>query len=329
MLSNIVNLATIGTGWITEAFIAAVNEVDGLNLAAVYSRDIEKGKAFAIKHGALRSFSSLEALAITKTIDAVYIASPNVCHFEQSRFFLQHKKHVICEKPITSTKAEAEELVALAAKNNVIFMEAIMAMHLPQLGILEQAISKIGRISLAQFDYCQLSSKYQALSEGNLPNIFNINMKTGCIMDIGIYCVYLAMHLFPDYKGFSASAVKLDSTIDLCGSSVFEYDNMLVNLTYSKIANSGGFSEIQGDKGTIVIDFISRLHGASIKTGDKVEQLFRSSPTEKAMLGEAQAFYNYIADFETHIERYNYLSQLAIKVSGVLEEMRRKSGVNF
>lgn len=329
MSHKIVSIATIGTGWITEAFIAAVGEVEGLNLTAVYSRDKEKGKAFAKKHGALQSFYSLDELASADNIDAVYIASPNICHFEQSKFFLQHKKHVICEKPITSTKTEAEELVALAAKNDVIFMEAIMAMHLPQLGVLEEAISNIGRISMAQLDYCQLSSKYQALQEGTLPNIFNIEMKTGCIMDIGIYCVYLMMHLFPNYKGFSAAAVKLDSTIDLCGSSVFEYDNMLANLTYSKIANSGGFSEIQGDKGTVIIDFISRLHGISIKNGDKVEQLFKAAPDEKAMRGEAQAFYNYITDLETHSEKYHYLSKLAIKVSGVLEEIRRKSGVNF
>lgn len=329
MDNKIVRYATIGTGWITEAFIDAASTVDGLMLQGVYSRDISKANEFAKKHNALFAFDDINSLVTSDEIDAIYIASPNVCHYDQSKLFLQNKKHVICEKPITISKEQAIELFEIAKENGVIFMEAIMAMHMPQLGLLEEAIKQIGRVSLARFDFSQLSSKYPALLKGELPNIFNIDMYTGCIMDIGIYCIYLALRLFPDFKDITAKAVNLPSSLDLCGTAIFEYDDKLVNLTYSKIADGTTFSEIHGDKGTIVIDMPSQLKGISIKYKNSTENIYIANEDDKPMRYEAQSFYEYITAFDKHSQKYEFLSNLCIKVSDTLAIIRQKSGVNF
>ena len=78
---------TIGTSWITDSFIQGASLVDGMELAAVYSRNLETGKAFSKKYGNTAVFTDLEQMAKGDLIDSVYIASPNVLHYEQSRIF--------------------------------------------------------------------------------------------------------------------------------------------------------------------------------------------------------------------------------------------------
>ena len=65
-------------------------------------------------------------MAADEEIDAVYIASPNRLHYEQSKLFLQHGKHVICEKPITVEPEELQELQELAQQKNLIYIEALI-----------------------------------------------------------------------------------------------------------------------------------------------------------------------------------------------------------
>lgn len=74
----------IGTNWITEEFIQAGQEVEGFSLQAVYSRTIERAKEIADKYHAPFAYNSLEEMATSKNMDAVYIASPNSCHAEQA-----------------------------------------------------------------------------------------------------------------------------------------------------------------------------------------------------------------------------------------------------
>lgn len=92
-----IRFAVVGTNWITERFIDAAHESGKLTLTAVYSRKLEQAKAFGANYHVSAFFDSLEALAQSDGIDAVYIASPNSLHYQQSLLFLSHKKHVICE----------------------------------------------------------------------------------------------------------------------------------------------------------------------------------------------------------------------------------------
>ena len=104
----------IGTGWITEAFLAGAAGVPGMALRAVCSRSEERGREFAARHGADLVFTDPARMAASPDIDAVYIASPNVLHAAQSRLFLENGKHVLCEKPLAARPEEVESLQALA-----------------------------------------------------------------------------------------------------------------------------------------------------------------------------------------------------------------------
>ena len=112
-----IRLATVGTGWIVGEFLKGVREAGGICYTACYSRDQQRGEAFAEEWGAQKVYTDLAQMAADEEIDAVYIASPNRLHYEQSNLFLQHGKHVICEKPITVEPEELQELQELAQQN--------------------------------------------------------------------------------------------------------------------------------------------------------------------------------------------------------------------
>ena len=319
--------AVVGTGWIADAFIEGAALAGGLRLASVYSRREETGCAFAQKYGDIPVWTDLEALAASKEIDAVYIASPNVLHYPQSRLFLEHGKHVLCEKPIT----------ALAAERELVYLEAIMMRHLPARTVLKEAAGRLGTIRSARFDFSQLSSKYAALRAGGLPNIFNPAMATGGLMDLGIYCVYPALDLFGRPERIDGTAVFLESGADAAGSCQLRYPDKVVTLTYSKTAQSRIGSEILGDEGTLVIDSISQLTGMRLIRPDGTEErLIGERSKAELMSGEAAAFRRFI---ETHAvaagadsaarSDYADAAALSLAVCETLEAIRQKAGIRF
>ena len=323
-----VKFAVIGTGWIAEEFVKGTKHVEGLEFSAVYSRSKEKGKAFAQPFGGAEIFDDINALA-KSDVDAVYIASPNSLHYEQSKLMLQNGKHVICEKPITVEPEEFEELRALAQEKGLVYMEAIMYMHLPARKTLKKALENLGEITTAHFDFSQLSSKYPALKRGELPNIFNPKFATGCLMDLGIYCVYPALDLFGEPKKITSAAGFLSTGADGYGTTVFDYEDKQVTLTFSKVGQSRFGSQIFGDNGTISTPSISKLVNVSYFDNDGNETALTPDAEKHVLMSyEAQSFYNYITNPEAKQELES-INDLTLAVSKAMKIIREKTGIKF
>lgn len=321
--------ATVGTGWITDAFIEGAALAGGLELAAVYSRQEDTGRAFASKHGGAAVYTDLALLAQCPEIDAVYIASPNALHEEQSRLFLQHGKHVLCEKPVAVTSRAYRELQALAQEKGLVYMEAIMMRHLPARQVLHEAVASIGQVCLARFDFAQLSSKYPRLLAGELPNIFNPRLATGCLMDLGVYCVYAALDLFGPPRQIEAHAAFLPTGADNSGGAILTYPGLQAVLSYAKTGQGRAGSEIIGDKGTLVIESISKLTGMRLLWNDgREEALVGDLPKAELMRGEAAAFHRYVTEPAAAAD-YAAASELAGQVCDTLEKIRLKAGIRF
>lgn len=135
MKENVVRFGIIGTNNITDWFLKGAFKVKNFELTAVYSRSYDKGKAFAEKYRVHNIFTNLDEMAKSDLIDAVYIASPNSCHAEQSILFLKNKKHVLCEKAFASSEADVIEMIKVARDNNVLLMEAMKTTVLPNFKI--------------------------------------------------------------------------------------------------------------------------------------------------------------------------------------------------
>ncbi len=317
--------SVIGTSWITESFIEGAALIKGLSLLGVYSRTQEKGRAFAEKTGATQVYTSLSELKNSGS-DFVYVASPNICHFEQCKFLLENKINVICEKPITITAAEFSELFSIAEKNGVRYFEAIMYMHTPARNIVKNALFKLGNIYTASIDFSQLSSKYEKLVSGELPNIFNPAMKTGALNDLGIYCVYPVIDIF----GEPERTVKIQSFLptgaDGSGAAILKYDKSLVTITYSKTGQSRGCSQLIGDNGTITVESISQLTNIfyTDKNGNRAE-LVGETEKKYLMANEAQSMVNFIIDFDKYREFYYECADMTKKVLSCMEKMREEN----
>ena len=106
-----VKFGIVGTNWITEKLIDAGTMCEDFQLNAVYSRTEEKAKEFADKYKVENIYTDLLEMAKSGTIDAVYIATPNSLHYEQSKLFLENKIAVLCEKPIVSNTFLSDRIV--------------------------------------------------------------------------------------------------------------------------------------------------------------------------------------------------------------------------
>lgn len=321
--------AVIGTGWIVDSYIQGAALTGKWELAAVCSRSREKGLRFGSNYGVFTVYTSVEELAADPAIEAVYVASPNRFHYEQSKLLLNAGKHVLCEKPITVSPEECEELQQLAAAKGLIYMEAIMMLHLPQRQAVLDALPQLGRITSAHFDFSQLSSKYPALLRGELPNIFNPKMATGSLMDLGVYCVYPALDWFGEPEKITASARFLPTGADESCTAIFEYPDKLLTLTCSKTGQSHLGSEILGDRGTLVIESISKLTGIRLFTGNDSRLIWDDEEKPILMSGESMDFYRFIKDPEGTQKEYERASKLSLSVSRTMEKIRRLSGIRF
>lgn len=198
-----IRFAVVGTNWITKQFVDAAHETGKYKLTAIYSRSLEQAQAFANDYPVEHLFTSLDELAQSPDVDAVYIASPNSLHFPQTRLFLSHKKHVICEKPLASNLQEVEAAIALAKENNVVLFEAFKTASLPNFLLLKETLPKVGKLRKAFINYCQYSSRYQRYLDGENPNTFNPAFSNGSIMDIGFYCLASAVALWGEPRAVS------------------------------------------------------------------------------------------------------------------------------
>lgn len=317
----------IGTGWIAKSFIDGARMLCNSDFTAVYSRTEESGGKFATENKIPKVYTDINEFA-KGDFEAVYIASPNRLHYEQSKLMLQSGKHVICEKPITVEPEELEELQALAKQNGLIYVEAIMYMFNPARELLRDATSKIGKITSVHFDFSQLSSKYPAYVKGELPNIFNPALATGCLMDLGIYCVYPALDLFGIPQKTTACAHFMESGADGSGNAALLYSDKLVNFTYSKLGQDRLGSQIFGDEGTVTIESISKLTNMNLITqnGD-IQEIIGDVAKEKLMGYEAVGFEKFIANPDDPY--YAVTSERALQVSRLMKEIRTLSGIEF
>lgn len=317
----------IGTGWIAKSFIDGARMLCNSEFSAVYSRTAESGGKFAEENRIDKVYTDINEFS-KGDFEAVYIASPNRLHYEQSKVMLESGKHVLCEKPITVEPEELEELQALAKEKGLIYCEAIMYMFNPARDLLRDAIGKIGKITSAHFDFSQLSSKYPAYKRGELPNIFNPALATGCLMDLGIYCVYPALDLFGIPEKITACAHFMKSGADGSGAASLAYPDKLINFTYSKLGQDRLGSQIFGDEGTVTIGSTSKLTNISlIKNSLDTQEIIGDVAKERLMGYEALGFERFIADPSD--EFYCVTSERALQVSRIMKEIRELSGIKF
>lgn len=331
-----VRFGIVGTNFISDWVIAGARQDARFEVTAVYSRKQETADAFAAKHGIPHTYTSLEEMASSPLIDAVYIASPNFLHAEQSILCMQHGKHVLCEKPLASNAREARAMIAASEQYGVTLMEAMKPTLTPNFRAVQANLKRVGTIRRYFSAYCQYSSRYDKFKEGVVLNAFRPELSNGAMMDIGVYTIYPMVVLFGKPKRIQASGILLSSGVDGQGAVNFSYDGMNATVLYSKIANSSLPTEIEGEEGNIQLDrvnIISRVTfqprvAAASGRGTVAE------PEDISVAAERDEYYYEVAEFidlvlsgkRESVVNSHTNSLLTVEI---IDEVRRQLGVVY
>lgn len=155
---------------------------ENCELTAIAGRSMEKAAAFQQEFGFERAYGSYEALLADPEIQAVYIPLPNHLHHEWAIKAVKAGKHVLCEKPLAPTPAEAEEMIAAAKENGVLLMEAFAYLHNPLMKAIKAELQSgaIGEPVYMESEF--VTSDY---------DLSNIRMRKECcggsVYDLGCY----------------------------------------------------------------------------------------------------------------------------------------------
>lgn len=325
-------LGIIGTNVISDHLCEAADQVPSVELFAVYSRKQETGNAFAARHSIPNVYTDYEAF-LDSGLDAVYVASPNGIHHDQTIAALKHGRHVLCEKVMAVNEREVRSMIDCARKNHLILLEAMRPDFDPAYDVIEKNLPRIGRLRRASFEFCQYSSRYDDFRRGTIQNAFNPDLGNAAIMDIGVYCIHTLVRLLGSPDAVSAFSTRLENGFDGSGIVLMDYGTMTAEAVYSKIANSVTPSILQGEDGSILIDYIShperivlRLREGSRDglTGGKEEILSCSAP-ENNMVCELEKFAELVENRNTD---HKYL-QYSLDTIRIIDEVRRQNGIKF
>ena len=196
------------TGTIARKFASTILEMDreGQQLVSVGSRSAQNAEAFAASYQIPRAYGSYEELLADPETEAVYIATPNSLHYENTRAALEAGRHVLCEKPFTLTAAQAEELYELARSRGLFLMEALWIRHLPLYERLRQLLSDgiLGQVREVTCDYGFIATGARRERK------FVSQLGGGALLDIGIYTLGFADMILRDAPESFTSTVRFN-----------------------------------------------------------------------------------------------------------------------
>ncbi|REB05557.1 gfo/Idh/MocA family oxidoreductase [Sporosarcina sp. BI001-red] len=322
-----IRIGLVGTNWITERLLDGAAHVEALEVAAVYSRTSERAEEFASKHGIPLQFTDLKEMASSDKIDAVYIATPNSFHAEQAILFLQHGKHVLCEKPVAANAKEVHRMIETAKQHNVLLMEAMKSTLLPNFKVIQENLHKLGTIRKYFASFCQYSSRYDQYKEGIVLNAFKPEFANGALMDLGVYCLYPLISLFGEPLEVKATGSLLESGVDSSGSVTLKYEGKDAVLMYSKVSNSGLPWEIQGENGVMLITKVSAPEHVEIHYNDGTVESLTVEMPYPSMYYEMQEFVDLIEQGKTESDVNTYFnSYTTMKVA---DAIRKDIGLEF
>ena len=213
---GVLSTANIGL----KKVIPAMQQGQYSNVTAIASRDLSKAQAAGAALGIPAAYCSYEELLADPDIDAIYNPLPNHLHVPWTIKAAEAGKHVLCEKPLAMSAAEAESLLAVRARTGVKIGEAFMIRSFPQWLRLRQLLDE-GRIGELRSVTGFFS--YFNISPDNIRNRADIG--GGALMDIGCYMIHASRYSFAQEPTRVVSLIDRDPVMqtDRLTSAILEF----------------------------------------------------------------------------------------------------------
>jgi predicted dehydrogenase len=259
--------------------IPAMQQGQHTIVAAIASRDLARAQAAAATLGIPTAYGSYEQLLADSSIDAIYNPLPNQLHVPWTIKAAEAGKHVLCEKPLSLTVAEAQTLLAVRARTGVKIGEAFMIRSFPQWLRLRELLNQ-GRIGELRSIVGFFS--YFNVDRSNIRN--RVECGGGALLDIGCYLVHASRYAFAQEPSRVVACIDRDpemhtdrltsAILDFPGGhSIFTCSTQLVPYQRIHFLGASGRIEIEipfnapVDQPTrIFVDSIGDLFGGGITT---------------------------------------------------------------
>jgi predicted dehydrogenase len=243
----VLSTADIGMAKVTPAIQAGRN----CEVVAIASRNADRARAAADQLDIPRAYGGYEDLLADAEVDAVYVPLPNQLHAQWTMAAARAGKHVLCEKPLALTAADAQEMVDVCAAEGVKFMEAFMyRLHPSWLQVRELvAEGRIGELRVVQAWFSYFND-----DPDNIRN--KVECGGGALMDIGCYPINAARMLFGREPTAVAGALRRDPRFgtDVVTSALLEFGPGQASFTCSTQMEDYQRVHIGGTEGRIDVE---------------------------------------------------------------------------
>ncbi len=215
-----IHVGVIGVGHLGSLHAKMYAEISTVHFVGVYDANQEKSKEIASKYN-VTSFSTIEELL--EKVEAVSLATITSTHYELAKKIISSGKHILIEKPITQTVAEADELIALAKEKNVLI----------QVGHIERFNAAI--ISLEKYHLKPLFIESHRLAQFN-PRGTDVAV----VLDLMIHDIDIILSLVQSpVKKIEANGVAVVSdSIDIANARLQFENGCVANVTASRISQN-------------------------------------------------------------------------------------------
>lgn len=261
-------MGVIGTGRIARRFVKMVQETGLVTISCVYNPNPESAKAFAEKNDIADYTDDWEHFVTG--IQAAYVASPHKTHGSYVEKLLQSSKHVLCEKPMSFSYKEAQELYQLADKQNCVLREAMKTAYCPGfLAMMEMAKSgKIGTIR-------DVEACFSRLTPTNVREYTDWECG-GSFTEFGSYVLLPVLKLLgTEWKDISYESVYAPNGVDSYTNLHFSYANAVATVKTGLGVKTEGQLVISGTKGYLLCPspwWLTKKFEIRYEDANKIEQ---------------------------------------------------------
>lgn len=236
-----IKIGIIGCGRVASRFPSEANVVSGVDVVAAYDLIKNNAQEFSKRFDNIQFFEHIEDLY--NAVDAVYIATPHLSHYEYIRTAINAQKHVLCETPMVLEKEEAQELFQLAEKKEVILMEANKTAHCPAFNHL-MVIIKSGLIG----EVVDIEASLSRLLDKN-GREFDPSQAGGSMYESASYPLLPIIKLMgTNYKNLNIYS-RIENGIDIYTRGVFYYPKATCSFKVGLGVKTEGCLVISGTKG--------------------------------------------------------------------------------
>lgn len=240
---NEVKVGIIGCGRVAKRFPSEANVVSGVKVCAAFDIDKNAVMDIAADNQDIWAYSDIEK--ILDAVDAVYIATPHLSHYDYIKKSLEAKRHVLCETPMVLNGTQAKELYELAEKNGCILMEANKTAHCPAFNHL-MVLIKSGLIGEVVDVEASLSKLWD--DKANLRE-FDVNMAGGSFYELASYPLLPIIKLLGTNDRNLNLYSRMKNGVDIYTKGVFRYDKAVCSFKVGLGVKTEGNLVISGTKG--------------------------------------------------------------------------------